>query len=115
MRGEDTPAGRVRNEARKREAREAMASVLAEHTVEVEVSPIEWSDHDRLVDLHEMLGCAARAPRPSLAADRRRRAIGVTVTVEAPDPATAHAIADNALSQEARHPGLRACLTSPAR
>jgi hypothetical protein len=94
MKGEDTPAGRVRSEARKREAREAMASGLAEHTVEVEVSPIEWGDHDRLVDLHEML-----TARPELRG-RRSPPTGVTVTVEAPDPATAHAIADNALAQE---------------
>ena len=100
MKGEDTPAGRVRSEARKREAREAMASGLAEHTVEVEVSPIEWGDHDRLVDLHEMLTARPELRGPALAADRRRRAIGVTVTVEAPDPATAHAIAENALAQE---------------
>jgi hypothetical protein len=78
MKGEDTPAGRVRSEARKREAREAMASGLAEHTVEVEVSPIEWGDHDRLVDLHEMLTARPELLGPSVSADLRRCAIGAS-------------------------------------
>ena len=69
------------------------------HVVEVEAAA-GWDDDDRLIDLHQALGARPELLEASLAADRRGRAIGVTVTVEALDPATAHAIADNALSEE---------------
>ena len=95
-RDKDTPERRARVAARMR----ALGDSIGRHTVEVEVSPVTWGDDDRLGDLLNALTARPELLGPAVSADLSRRAIGVTVTVEAGDPMAARTIAARALAEE---------------
>jgi hypothetical protein len=95
-RGGDTPEERAGIAKRLRQ----LGELVGHRTVEVEVSPVDWRDDDRLGDLLDALTARPELFGPALGVDLSRRAIGLTVTVAAHDPEAARTIAACALDEE---------------
>lgn len=92
----DTPERRARVAERLRQ----LGELVGHRTVEVEVSPVEWGDDDRLAALADALAARPELIGPAVSTDLSRRVIGLTVTVAAHNREAARAVAAHALDEE---------------